>query len=203
MKKFVFFGVLVLFVFFLFIFVVDKLVCIGIEVVYLLFLLKILDGQLVGFDVDIGNVFCEEMKVQCKWVEQEFDGLILVFKVCKIDVIFLLMIIIDECKCLVDFINKYYNILVCFVMKEGVSFNDFKVDLKGKKVGVLCGSIVDCYVFVELILVGVEVVCYNFQQEVNMDLVVGCFDVVVVDLVNFEDGFFKIDVGKGYVFVGL
>ena len=27
------------------------------------------DGQLVGFDIDLGNAICAELKVKCVWVE--------------------------------------------------------------------------------------------------------------------------------------
>ncbi|MBN0735318.1 transporter substrate-binding domain-containing protein, partial [Pseudomonas aeruginosa] len=93
------------------------------------------DGQLAGFDVDIGNSLCEEMKVQCKWVEQEFDGLIPALKVRKIDAILSSMTITDERKRSVDFTNKYYNTPARFVIKEGASLNDPKADLKGQKAG--------------------------------------------------------------------
>ncbi|MGN5916558.1 transporter substrate-binding domain-containing protein, partial [Pseudomonas aeruginosa] len=63
----------------------DKPVRIGIEAPYPPFSLKTPDGQLAGFDEDIGNALCEEMKVQWKWVEQVFYGLIPALKVRKID----------------------------------------------------------------------------------------------------------------------
>jgi lysine/arginine/ornithine transport system substrate-binding protein len=34
------------------------------------------DGKLVGFDIDLGNALCAQMKVKCVWVENNFDGMI-------------------------------------------------------------------------------------------------------------------------------
>ena len=34
------------------------------------------DGKLKGFDIDIANALCVQMKAQCTMVQQEFDGLI-------------------------------------------------------------------------------------------------------------------------------
>ncbi|EJY59816.1 arginine/ornithine binding protein AotJ [Pseudomonas aeruginosa CIG1] len=202
MKKLALLGALALSVLSLPTFAADKPVRIGIEAAYPPFSLKTPDGQLAGFDVDIGNALCEEMKVQCKWVEQEFDGLIPALKVRKIDAILSSMTITDERKRSVDFTNKYYNTPARFVMKEGASLNDPKADLKGKKAGVLRGSTADRYASAELTPAGVEVVRYNSQQEANMDLVAGRLDAVVADSVNLEDGFLKTDAGKGYAFVG-
>lgn len=150
MKKLALLGALALSVLSLPTFAADKPVRIGIEAAYPPFSLKTPDGQLAGFDVDIGNALCEEMKVQCKWVEQEFDGLIPALKVRKIDAILSSMTITDERKRSVDFTNKYYNTPARFVMKEGASLNDPKADLKGKKAGVLRGSTADRYASAEL-----------------------------------------------------
>jgi len=48
----------------------------GIEAAYPPFASKTPDNTIVGFDYDIGQALCAEMKVQCVWQEQEFDGLI-------------------------------------------------------------------------------------------------------------------------------
>ena len=34
------------------------------------------DGKIKGFDIDIANALCAEMKAQCTLVQQDFDGLI-------------------------------------------------------------------------------------------------------------------------------
>ena len=65
----------------------EKPLRIGIEAAYPPFAFKTPDGQIAGFDYDIGNALCEEMKVECKWIEQEFDGLIPALKVRKFDAV--------------------------------------------------------------------------------------------------------------------
>lgn len=202
MKKFALLGALALSALTALAHADEKPVRIGIEAAYPPFSFKTPDGKLAGFDVDIGNTLCEEMKVKCVWVEQEFDGLIPALKVRKIDAILSSMTITDERKKSVDFTNKYYNTPARFVMKEGATLNDPKADLKGKKVGVLRGSTADRYASGDLTPVGVEVVRYNSQQEANMDLVAGRLDAIVADSVNLDDGFLKTDAGKGYAFVG-
>ena len=42
------------------------------------------DGQLQGFDIDIANALCAEMKADCEIVNQSFDGLIPALKAKKI-----------------------------------------------------------------------------------------------------------------------
>ena len=64
-----------------------KALRIGIEAAYPPFAYKTPDGNITGFDYDIGVALCEEMKVECKWIEQEFDGLIPALKVRKFDAV--------------------------------------------------------------------------------------------------------------------
>jgi L-arginine-binding protein/L-ornithine-binding protein len=109
MKKFALLGALALSALSLVAHADEKPVRIGIEAGYPPFSFKTPDGKLAGFDVDIGNALCEEMKVKCTWVEQEFDGLIPALKVRKIDAILSSMTITDERKKSVDFTNKYYH----------------------------------------------------------------------------------------------
>jgi L-arginine-binding protein/L-ornithine-binding protein len=76
MKKLALLGALALSVFSLVSQADEKPLKIGIEAAYPPFAFKQPDGSIAGFDYDIGNALCEEMKAKCTWVEQEFDGLI-------------------------------------------------------------------------------------------------------------------------------
>ncbi|MEX5623911.1 transporter substrate-binding domain-containing protein, partial [Pseudomonas syringae] len=87
MKKLALLGALALSVFSLVSQADEKPLKIGIEAAYPPFAFKQPDGSIAGFDYDIGNALCEQMKAKCTWVEQEFDGLIPALKVRKIDAI--------------------------------------------------------------------------------------------------------------------
>ena len=54
-------------------FAAEKTLRIGIEAAYPPFAYKTPEGTIAGFDYDIGNALCAEMKVECKWTEQEYD----------------------------------------------------------------------------------------------------------------------------------
>ena len=64
-------------------------------------------GQLLGFDVDITNALCEQMKVKCTIVKQDWDGMIPGLMARKFDAIISTMDITEERKKSIDFSEKY------------------------------------------------------------------------------------------------
>ncbi|SEE87381.1 MULTISPECIES: ABC transporter substrate-binding protein [Pseudomonas] len=202
MKKLVLLGALALSVLSLPTFADEKPLKIGIEAAYPPFASKAPDGSIVGFDYDIGNALCEEMKVKCTWVEQEFDGLIPALKVRKIDAILSSMSITEDRKKSVDFTNKYYNTPARLVMKEGTQVSEGLTELKGKNIGVQRGSIHERFAREVLAPLGAEVKPYGSQNEIYLDVAAGRLDGTVADATLLNDGFLKTDAGKGFAFVG-
>ena len=108
----------------------------GIEAAYPPFASKKPDNTIVGFDYDIGQAPCVEMKVQCQWQEQEFDGLIPALKVKKVDAVISSVSITPERLKSVDFTDRYYRIPARLVFKKGSGISDIPAQLKGKRIGV-------------------------------------------------------------------
>ncbi|WP_286977949.1 ABC transporter substrate-binding protein [Pseudomonas sp.] len=179
-----------------------KTLRIGIEAAYPPFAFKTPEGNITGFDYDIGNALCEEMQVKCKWIEQELDGLIPALKVRKFDAVLSSMTITEDRLKSVDFSKKYYHTPAKLAMKAGTEIKDPLTDLKGKKVGVQRASIYDRYATDVLAPAGVEVVRYSSQNEIFLDLTAGRLDATLADAVNIDDGFLKTDAGKGFALVG-
>ncbi|MGL4315492.1 MAG: ABC transporter substrate-binding protein [Pseudomonas sp.] len=202
MKKIVLLGALALSVFGGLVQADEKPLRIGIEAAYPPFAFKQPDGSITGFDYDIGNALCAEMKVKCQWIEQEFDGLIPALKVRKFDAVLSSMSITEERLKSVDFTGKYYHTPAKLAMKAGTVLNDPLVDLKGKKVGVQRASIYDRYATEVFAPAGVEVVRYSSQNEIFLDMTSGRLDATLADVVNIDDGFLKTDAGKGFALVG-
>lgn len=202
MKKLVLLGGLALSLIAANLFAAEKPLRLGIEAAYPPFAFKTADGQIAGFDYDIGNALCAEMKVECQWVEQEFDGLIPSLKVKKVDAILSSMTITDERRKSVDFTGKYYYSPARLVMKAGSEVDDDFANLKGKRIGVQRSTTTDRFASAVMAAQGVEVVRYTSQNEIYLDMLSGRLDGTLADAIPVNEGFLKTDNGKDFAFVG-
>ncbi|MEZ5644262.1 MAG: ABC transporter substrate-binding protein [Burkholderiaceae bacterium] len=174
---------------------------VAIDPTYEPFTYKTADGKPTGFDVDIAEALCNEIKRQCVYVEQVWDSMIPGLQARKYDVIVSSMSITDERKQVVDFSDKYYNTPSRIVVKADTPFTDL-ASLKGKKIGVLKGSTQEKYAMGELRPAGVNVVPYEAQDQVYLDIRSGRLDGTVADAVEVTGGFLSKPEGQGYGFVG-
>ncbi|WP_019396280.1 ABC transporter substrate-binding protein [Pseudomonas aeruginosa] len=175
---------------------------IGIEAASPPFSFKTAEGELAGFDYDIGNALCAQMQVKCQWIEQEYDGLIPSLKVRKIDAALSSITITEERRRSVDFTHKYYFTPGRLVMKEGAQLDDSFSQLAGKRIGVQRGATADRFASAVLAKAGAEVVRYTSQDEIYLDLVAGRLDATFADSIPLQTGFLDTPRGKGYAFAG-
>lgn len=174
----------------------------GIEAAYPPFASKTPENQIVGFDYDIGQALCAEMKVQCVWQEQEFDGLIPALKVKKVDAIISSMSMTPERMKSVDFSNRYYRIPARLVFKKDSGITDIPAQLKGKRIGVQRATNFDRYVTEKFVPAGAEVIRYGSQNEVFLDLLGGRIDATMASSVVVEESLLKRPEGQDFEFVG-
>lgn len=75
---------------------------------YAPFSVKDAAGNWAGWEVDLRDAVCAEMKAKCSWVEVAWDGIIPALQEKKFDVIWSSMSITDERKKVIAFTDKYY-----------------------------------------------------------------------------------------------
>jgi arginine/ornithine transport system substrate-binding protein len=157
-------------------------------------------GKLKGFDIDIANALCAQMKVECVMVQLSFDGMIPALNSRKIDAVIASMSITDERKKAVDFTDKYYKTPAQFVVKKGSTLEITPAGLKGKRVGVQRSTTHDRFVGDNF--KSADIVRYTKQAEVFLDLASGRVDAAVLDMIAAQVGFLKTPQGKIFNFVG-
>lgn len=158
------------------------------------------DGQLKGFDIDIANALCAQMKVQCTLVQQDFDGMIPALAARKFDAIVASMSITPERQKSVLFTDKYYQTPGRLVAKTGAGFETNAKGFAGKRIGVQRSTTHDRYATDKF--AGAEIVRYTKQDEVFLDLAAGRIDAALADSVATDVGFLKTPQGKGFAFFG-
>ncbi|MFT6908318.1 MAG: arginine/ornithine transport system substrate-binding protein [Oleiphilaceae bacterium] len=152
----------------------------GTEGAYAPFNLVNQQGQLEGFDIDIGNALCAEMKVECEWVTADWDGIIPALMSKKFDTIVASMSITDERKQKIDFTSKYYTSPVKFAQVKGSNVAITAEGLKGKVIGVQGSTVTENFVKGMFGKVA-EIKAYGAQDEANLDFVSGRVDLIAAD----------------------
>ena len=99
---------------------------VAIDPTYEPFTFKTPDGKPTGFDVDIAEALCAEIKRKCVYVEQVWDGMIPGLQAKKYDVIISSMSITDERRKSIDFSVSYRVSVGQFVGPKGKMQKLFK-----------------------------------------------------------------------------
>ena len=155
---------------------------VAIDPTYEPFTYKTPDGKPTGFDVDIANAVCAEIKRKCVFVEQVWDSMIPGLQARKYDVIVSSLSMTEERKRVIDFSDRYYKTPSAIVVKKGTAYTG-PASLKGKRIGVLKGSTQEKWALGELKPAGVNIIPYEAQDQVYLDINAGRLDGTVADKV--------------------
>ncbi len=162
------------------------------------------DGTLDGYDIELGKHLCAQMKVECTFVAQSFDGMIPALNAGKFDAIMAGMSATDKRKEVIDFSASYGSTgqafaslkdspLAALPLKGDLfslasneagakkAVEEIKPLLKGKTIGVQSASIAAR--FVDTYLKGtVEVREYKTTEQHDLDLLSGRVDLVMASM---------------------
>jgi arginine/ornithine transport system substrate-binding protein len=120
---------------------------IAVDVPYPPFEYRNADGELEGFEIDLGNTLCERAKLDCEWVVQGWDGIIPGLLSRKYDAIMSSMRITPARERQVLFTAPYAMSPKVWVARRGSDISlDDPASLKGLSVGVQRGTTQDSYI---------------------------------------------------------
>nr|WP_321457520.1 transporter substrate-binding domain-containing protein [uncultured Cohaesibacter sp.] len=143
-------------------------------------------GELSGFDVDISNALCDEMKADCEFVIQDWDGMIPALIAGKIDAVVASMSITPDRLKKVDFSKKYYNTPPGIaVLKDSKLEGKNVEELKGLTIGAQVSTTHSDYA--EKKIPDIDLRLYPTPDEYKMDLESGRVDAVIDDSVVLSE----------------
>ncbi len=173
---------------------------IGSEGAYPPFNTKDTSGNVVGFDIDIAQALCAEMKVTCTVVTQDWDGMIPALVGKKFDFVAASMSITPERQKVVNFTDPYYSNKLQFVAKKGVEMDVTPQAMKSKIIGAQRATIAAEWIE-KNIGAGTNVKLYDTQENAWLDLEAGRTDAVLADGFLAYD-WLKSPTGKSFEFKG-
>ncbi|WP_310619748.1 transporter substrate-binding domain-containing protein [Flexibacterium corallicola] len=143
-------------------------------------------GELVGFEIDLGNALCEAAKVECEWYPVDWEGLIPGLLANKYDAIMASMSATEERKEMISFSPKYYNTPPAIAVPKDSNLSEASVEgLKDATIGVQVGT--THAIFADEVLKDAEVSVYPSADEYKLDLENGRVDAIVDDVVVLSE----------------
>ncbi|MDX5626599.1 MULTISPECIES: arginine ABC transporter substrate-binding protein [unclassified Brenneria] len=135
------------------------------------------DNKIQGFDIDLANALCKEMRVTCTFSNQAFNGLVPGLNYRRFDAVIAGMDIAPERQKQVSFTQPYYDNSALFIAQKG---KYPAIDaLKGKRVGVQNGTTYQKYLQEKY--ADITTVPYDSHQNAVLDLKSGRLDAVFSD----------------------
>lgn len=170
----------------------------GIDPTFPPFESKTPQGQIVGFDADLGRAICAKMQVKCVFVENTFDGLIPALKAKKFDAILSSLSINQQRAKSIDFSNALFTTPVFLITHKNSGLTATAESLKGKRVGVQQGSVFETYANQYWRPYGVEIVSYASPDQIYADLALGRLDASLDDAASATASFLQKPQGADY-----
>ena len=135
-------------------------------------------GNLVGFEIDLANALCQEMKAKCDIQSQDWDSLIPGLNAKKFDAVMAGMSATEERAKVVDFSDSYFNNTLVLLGKKGVELSATALD--GKNIGVQQATVSADYLTANQ--PNAVVKAYGTQDNAYLDLSAGRVDGMLSDL---------------------
>lgn len=154
-------------------------------------------GNVVGFEIDLANALCSEMKAKCEIVSQDWDSLIPALQANKADAIMAGMSITPDRQNVVDFSDPYFDNTLVLIGKKGVTATIN--DVAGKTVGTQQATVSADYLAKSQ--PNATVKTYDKQDNAYLDLTAGRIDFMLSDFVPASD-WLKTDAGKDFEIKG-
>ncbi|SMF71044.1 amino acid ABC transporter substrate-binding protein, PAAT family [Tistlia consotensis] len=157
-------------------------------------------GKVQGFEIDLARAMCDEMKVTCEFVVQDWDGLIPGLLSQKYDAIIASLYITDERRQRIAFSDKYYQVPARFVVPKSSDLKITPEGMKGAVVGTQRATSFER--FLRDRFPGIDLRVYATMDEAYLDLKSGRIDALMGDVVAASEGFLKKPDGAGFEFRG-
>lgn len=161
---------------------------------YMPFFTKDASGKWIGWEVDLMDAICAEMKETCSIVDMSWDGLIPGLQTKKFDVIWSSMSITDERKKTIDFTDRYYNTPSKMIGPKDGAAGVSPDDVTGKTIGIQVSTIQSEY-YKTYFADKASENTYTTLDEAFQDLAAGRIDYVFGDAIPLME-FLKTDFGK-------
>ena len=141
------------------------------------------EDRLAGFDIDIARALCDEVEVQCLFIQREWAFLIPALLAGEFDAIAASMSITEKRRRIVSFTDHYYRNASHFVTDKGSDFDPKRPE--GKTIGALRDTIASDWL--EENVAGIATVrLYRGQTELLQSLVNGHVDAVFADVLGLH-----------------
>ena len=136
------------------------------------------NGNLVGFDIDLGNEIARRLGVKAQWEKFDFNGLIPALQSKRVDVLVTAMTKTPEREQRMRFSVSYYDSGIAAAVRPGMSITRPE-DLAGKVIAVQVGTAGERYVREKAQTSAREIKTYNEFPLALADVEAGRADVVV------------------------